>query len=194
MNAMSSSLTSPRPQAVVLHLMGPTGSGKTSVGRRMAELAPTFVAHLSVGQVLRQKYPPEFFAGQDAPVHTEVEALAIYHDFLRDNRHKYDLLVIDGQPRRPSQVRIIAEKPFNMRQIYLMMVTDEEIREKRLLQRDSGNPEALDLALRRLQGDYKSMYLCMVEMARCGLELQFMECGESSIEELANRILDQFGI
>lgn len=160
----------------ILHLLGNTGAGKTTMMDLLYERNTDAVAHISVGRELRKRYSPDYFNGQAAPEKTEVEALELYDLFIYVNKHKpqVKLIVVDGQPRKASQVsRVLSLHP-DCPHHFMLVHADHEVRARRLVGRDGDDPEKMRLAMARLDNDYRNQYECMIELARLKQELQIV--------------------
>ena len=93
---------------------------------------------LLVGKICRQKFTPEFFArckNPAAPDESEefVRKLVINSVNKMD---KYDILIIDGVPRKPSQVRWILETFPDLHNTFLHCFCEEKERVRRIKARD----------------------------------------------------------
>ena len=176
---------------IVLHLLGNAGSGKTTLLDFLMELWPTAVTGISVGRELRKKYPPSYFAGQAAPEHTEREAMEMYTDFITDRRYLgYKLIVIDGQPRKTSQVAPCIDSSADLQHDFLLIHADHVTRSDRLHASRVG--DSLKLATQRLDADYRNQYEVMVELARLGIELSIADSNIVDTPRLAMRIWSRY--
>lgn len=173
----------------ILHLLGNTGAGKTTIMDTLHARNTDAVAHISVGRELRKRYPPNYFDGQAAPQKTEVEALELYDLFIYANKRKpqVKLIVVDGQPRRASQVSAILSLHQDCPKRFLLIHADHDVREERLHGRDRGDPEKVKLAMARLNNDYRNQYECMIELTRFGRELQIY-AGNGSAMDVAREL------
>lgn len=165
-----------RGPATILHLLGNTGVGKTTLMDKLTARNSDACVGISVGRELRKKYPPEYFAGQAAPAHTEVEALQLYKDFVGHYKYNRSLIIVDGQPRKNSQVAPILEAHPECRHVFLLLHATHETRESRLLGRDSSDSEKWKLSSARLDADYRNSYEVMVGLAQHGIELTVADC------------------
>lgn len=93
----------------VVFLMGATSTGKSTFMDFAESVLGNHVALIQVGKEFRKRYPPEHFKGSAAPDHTEKEAIAIFDEMLYASlaRTGVDLILVDGQPRRESQVPVV---------------------------------------------------------------------------------------
>lgn len=178
------SLLLQKPAApTILHVLGNTGSGKTTVMELVCQRNPGVAFGISVGKVLRKRYPPNYFEGQAAPQKTELEAMQIYREFVDCHsapESSARLILVDGQPRKTSQVAACLQPPTQgWRHEFLLFHVGEDVRWQRLTKRDAASEEALALANQRLAGDYKNTYEVMIELARLGLELQIADTSVS---------------
>ena len=184
-------MTFVKRKPVVLHLLGNTGSGKTTLLDFLTSAWPDDITGISVGREFRKKYPPEFFEGQAAPAHTEQEAMSMYTDFVTERRdHGYGLIIVDGQPRKQSQVAACINNASGLQHDFLLVHADHGIRNDRLDSSRSGS--SLELAIRRLDTDYRNQYEVMVELARLGLELNIVDSGKVDTPRIAMRIWDRY--
>lgn len=150
----------------ILHLIGNTCAGKTTLIDRMVALAPDEVGAIQIGQMLRAKYGEDYFKGQAAPDHTQDEANCMYLQGVTDLLQSKKLILVDGQPRTPPQVKMCLDVSDAVTQTrFLLMHASEEAREKRAKAGRSPGPN-LDLALARLQGDYKGSYDVLAELLK----------------------------
>lgn len=166
----------------VLHVMGPTCSGKSTILRKMAEKFPDDVGLVEVGKMMRAKYldpasphfTPDKFKGQAAPRETQEEAWSMYLDGVRSNIDKRFVLV-DGQPRDVPQARGVVEAFLpggdleDNRAAFLQVTADHDVRVNRARADRGDDAEAWRLAEARLIDDYRSGYLVLVELARHGI-------------------------
>jgi adenylate kinase family enzyme len=179
----------------ILHVLGNTGSGKTTVMELVCERNPRRASGISVGKELRKRYPPDYFEGQAAPQKTELEAMQIYREFVdyHTNPESHaQLILVDGQPRNTSQVAACLQVPTpGWRHEFLLFHVGELVRWQRLINRDAASEGALALANQRLTGDYKNTYEVMIEIARLGLKLQILDASETPLR-IARRIEHEY--
>jgi|GEM_PF-4436819 len=180
----------------ILHLLGGNGVGKTTLMNTMKNTYKD-VHGFSTGQILRKRYSPEYFQGQAAPESTEAEALEIYKEQIRDATFlnpETKLIISDGQPRKASQVNIVTGIfPMHQRD-FLLMHLPHEMRKHRLSVRDQHDDAALDLAMERLNGDYRNTYECMIELARLRFHLDIVDLSIMSLGTLMYNLEKQYGL
>ena len=183
------------PRTIVLHLIGPTCAGKSSIIAEAVSLSPDRVRAVEVGKKMREKYPPEHFAGQAAPEHTQAEAWEWYIDGVRQAiRDGVPLVLVDGQPRDIRQARDIATADWRDAVRFLMVHAKEESRRQRAVQTRSG--DSLELALARLSNDYRNAYVVNAEIMRAMAVgflpegcLDFVDTDEHSAVSIARDLL-----
>lgn len=180
-------------------VMGMTNAGKSTLIDAVKTIPD--LGTVEVGRMMRAKYPPEHFAGQDAPKHTATEAWQMMLDGIDAHRYK-KAIFIDGQPRDVEQAtRSVALAKFhNWDSEYLILAAPHEVRLARAISRDgkdlpetirnaliSGGPvdlskvpSALELALKRMTNDYKSNYNVLAELARHGIAPTWIHTDESA--------------
>jgi adenylate kinase family enzyme len=179
---------------IVLHLLGNNGVGKTTIQREMVLRHHPRVAAISVGQVLRNRYPPGYFDGQAAPQKTEAEALKIYQEFVwKAFEDCADLIIIDGQPRKASQVQIVDASEPRLQKDYLLLHASHEDRAHRLSARDV-DPEAVRLSMARLDNDYRNQYEVMIELAKLGKNLDICDTSEMSVAQICDELERRYGL
>ena len=141
----------------LLFMMGPTNVGKGyTISYAVAEYGGYPV---SVGNLLRAKYGPDFFKGQQSPEHTRDEARKMMVEGIKFGIDQgYDMILVDGQPRELTQIDAIFDTYINgpLKNIvdvyFLLLHCDDELRMKRLLNRDK-DPAALELSKKRFAKD-----------------------------------------
>ena len=105
----------------ILHVLGNTGVGKTTVMDLVCQRNPGLAFGISVGRELRKRYPPSYFEGQATPQKTELEAMQIYREFV--NFHSTPessarLILVDGQPRKLKSLHTAdPNNPGNVQQL-----------------------------------------------------------------------------
>ena len=178
----------------ILHLLGCNSVGKTTIMRAFCNFEFENVAAVSVGQLLRAKYPPEYFQGQMAPEHTEQEALQLYCDFVTNSiANGKKLIVIDGQPRSISQIDGVHNFPGNkITHKYVLIHADYKLREARVVKRDEQNQSALDLAQKRLMNDFRSTYEIMIELAKRGIHLDIYDSSNKTIDQMRDDFFNEY--
>jgi len=174
----------------LMFVMGPTNCGK---GHLIQHACKHYGAWgVQVGNLLRKKYGPAYFNGQQAPEHTRVEALNMMMDNIRLAVEKgYSLILVDGQPREPSQVDAIFDNfigPSRDGEVYynvffLLLHCPDSLREQRAKERDT-DPAALELSLKRMTKDIGELQKLFYEIARRGqgsriIPVESTEVGDS---------------
>jgi hypothetical protein len=148
---------------LMVYVIGPTNAGKTTL-LNLCVLDPRIVT-VEVGKMMRAKYPPSHFQGQNNPKHTADEAWQMYLDGVQrgiDNP-ECKLTVCDGQPRDVKQTEdVIADKRFH--KLFVHLWAPDEVRERRAEARDFDSPEALALSKARLVNDIPSNYGVLVRL------------------------------
>ncbi len=180
---------------VILHLLGNTGCGKTTLMDALIARNPSAITGISVGRELRKVYPPEYFQGQAAPTPTEQAALDLYRGFIETSVfHGYRLIIVDGQPRKASQVGVIAfyAYMFTENVAFVLLDTPHATRAARLLQRDSHDPAKMALAEARLNNDYRNQYECMIELAKRRKHLDICDTTCYTVETLVTQFYDTY--
>jgi len=173
--------------ATLLHLLGCTGAGKTTILDALG--TETAVGTVAVGRMFRAKYPPEYFQGQAAPKHTQDEALQMYQEGVQaEIAAGKSLVLIDGQPRDFSQVAAITSMWPTHAVRYLLVHATQEVREARL--RESRSGSNLELALNRLEGDYKGLHEVTTELLLAGKKIEVVDTGSLGFDvgALAKRL------
>lgn len=152
--------------SVILHLMGPTCAGKSTLIQRLLAVDPKNVGAVEVGKMLRAKYGEGYFKGQAAPTHTQAEAWKMYVEGAKDQAAKGKrLILVDGQPRDIQQARDIDglwKAPH--RAEFVLIHADHGARAERARAGRSG--ASLELAIQRLDNDYRNCYVVMAELLK----------------------------
>jgi len=157
----------------LLFMMGPTNVGKSYTINYAVEKYDGY--KISVGQLLRDKYGPDFFKGQQAPEHTRAEALKMMIEGIQAGIDEgRSLILIDGQPREPGQIDAIFENYIEgpMKVLvdvhFCLLHCDDDLRMDRLKKRDK-DPAALELSTKRFNRDLaelqKIFYMILVRGA-----------------------------
>lgn len=174
----------------ILHLMGPTCAGKSTMITKLLSLSNE-VGAVQIGKLMRAKYGEAHFKGQAAPEHTKDEALQMYFDEIQ--KHITDgkkLILIDGQPRDISQAQAMNTAWPQYTVKYFMITADHEVREQRA-RKDRAPGANLDLAIARLNNDYKSNYLVMCELIKLNVPITMVDTSASDfdLDEFCSKIL-----
>lgn len=157
------------PRLNVIHIMGGTCTGKTTLVDTLAK-RPSVHA-IFVGRMLRAKYGPDYFKGQAAPAHTQVEAWAIYWQGLQEAQaSNKSIVLVDGQPRDIGSVdKTLKEARLqNAKPTFVLLHADFNVREDRARKGRQPGPD-LNLALARLYDDYATCYTILTELAQAGI-------------------------
>jgi len=153
--------------ANIVHVMGPTCAGKSTIIGLMASVDTSNVGTVEVGKMLREKYGADYFKGQAAPEHTQAEAWSMYLSGVSAHLAAgKKLILVDGQPRELSQVKEALRPDLWEDHVveFLLIHASHEVRTKRAMEGREG--ASLDLALKRLDNDYKNCYVVMVELLK----------------------------
>lgn len=175
----------------VLHLMGPTCAGKSTILKACVEQRPDVFGVVEVGKMLRAKYGEAYFKGQAAPEHTQDEAWQLYLGGVRDQINQGKRIVlVDGQPRDVRQARAVLQRPHgqDVRCDFLMVHASEEVRERRA--RETRTGDSLELALQRMRNDYRNCYVAWIELLRRGVTPTLIDTGDEAfnLEATVHRI------
>lgn len=186
----------------ILHLMGPTCAGKSTLINDLLVRAPDLVGAVEVGKMLRAKYldpksphyQPDFFKGQAAPLHTQGEAWQMYLDGVKALAAQGKrIILVDGQPRDIQQARDICglwKAPH--RASFLMIHAAQEVRNERAAATRSG--DALSLAIQRMEGDYKNCYVVLAELGLRNEVVRWFDTSEDrNAHALAECLLAEYG-
>lgn len=177
-------------------IMGTTCSGKSTFLNYAEKEHSNLIGTINVGQMLRDKYPPEHFAGSAAPEHTEVEAWKMFSDALKRHLDNSKQLVLaDGQPRSYNQVQwaieLITNVDFPIE--FILFDCRKEIRRTRLVERFANDSESLNLGLERLTNDMILYYTVLAELTHAGVEVEVIKTDgkfETYGPQLLERLLD----
>ena len=172
----------------LIFVIGPTNAGKSTLIEAAKHLGHGTV---EVGKAMRKKHPPEYFAGQAAPDHTEIEAWQCMLDEMEIARMGCDPLTeqgavahlsgravgkqfcfIDGQPRSLKQYHKVRRDFPHYQTTFLHLWAPNTEREIRAMNRDKGDPARLKLSLARLNGDIPVLYDMLFLMAQEQLPIQ----------------------
>lgn len=163
---------------MIIGVCGATNSGKSTFIEALAQKLDAEV--VSVGKILRAKYPPEYFQGQCNPAATAQEALSLMSEAIEKTTRKH--VILDGQPRGLDQAQWLSK----YRDIFIVHIwVPPEEREARARVRDTG--AALELSLSRVKNDATVMFDVM---AYCSLH--FLNCtldGTDTTDEQVNKFL-----
>lgn len=179
--------------STIIHLMGPTCAGKSTLIHRLLSIAPKYVHAVEVGKMLRAKYGEAFFKGQAAPQHTQGEAWQMYVEGVKEGiALKRRVILVDGQPRDIQQARDICglwKAPH--RSEFVLIHADHEVREARAAAGRKG--DSLELAKARLVNDYRNCYVVMTELLKRNEVIRVFDTSElSRVDGLAEQILAEY--
>jgi hypothetical protein len=168
----------------IYFIMGPTNVGKSTF-MDYAKAQPG-CATVEVGRMLRAKYPPEFFAGQAAPKHTQAEAWQMMLDGIAAAEAQGAARVfVDGQPRDMQQ----AERCVRFdNSCFRLLWVPGTLREARAKNRDADDPAKLELSLHRLQTDLLTGYDVVMYVASVA-DFQVIDCTALPLEQVFSRVV-----
>lgn len=177
---------------MLLHLMGPTCAGKSSLIRRLCEIEPERVGAVEVGKMLREKYGEDYFRGQAAPEHTQDEAWSMYVNGVKAQvNYGKSLILIDGQPRDQKQaVDAIGRWSRPMYSSFVMVHADHDTRERRAKTSRVGSSRKL--AMKRMMNDYRNCYTVMVQLLALDVPIRILDTSRQSTEAIAEQILAEY--
>jgi hypothetical protein len=150
----------------LIFLLGATNAGKSTFLRHFLDTHPE-ARSVEVGKTLRAKYldpasphyQPDYFKGSAAPEHTESEAWLLMVRGITDGiAAQASHLVIDGQPRTMRQAWRAATELGSIPRVFLHLWAPPAVRRARAEARDRDNPDALRLALQRMDSDPPVLY------------------------------------
>lgn len=179
--------------SVILHLMGPTCAGKSTLISRLTTIAPDLVGAVEVGKMLRAKYGEDYFKGQAAPEHTQAEAWSMYLDGVKElAARKKRVILVDGQPRDITQARqIVGLWRSPHRAEFVLIHADHEVRAARARAGRSG--ASLTLAVQRLDNDYRNCYVVMTELLMRNEVIRVFDTSNlTNVNALAEHILAEY--
>jgi len=160
----------------IAFIMGPTCSGKSTLLKFAEAYEPKLIGLVEVGKILRAKYPPDYFKGQDAPKHTQEEAWELCEKtvFEHLNANK-KLVLVDGQPRCLDQVHKCVTRFAGLPCSYILLTADLEVRRERAKIKYRDDPGSLDLAMQRATNDMLSNYTVIAELLRLGVTISVVD-------------------
>lgn len=163
--------------------MGPTCAGKSTLLKRLAQLGGDKVGTVEIGKLLRAKYGEAYFQGQAAPAQTAAEALQLYLDTIK--QHIADgkrLVIVDGQPRDLEQAKVMINAWYPQhRSVYMLVHASHEDREARARAGREPGPN-LDLALARLNNDYKNNYTVMTYLIEHDVKIHVVNTSDPNFD------------
>lgn len=148
----------------IVHLMGPSCAGKSTLINELLRIAPGDVAAVEVGKMLRAKHGEAAFAGQAAPAWSQAEAWNLYLEGVNAGiAQRKKIIVVDGQPRDKQQATdIVGRWRRPHLSSFLMLHAEHEERERRC-RADNGNRD-LEKRLQRLTNDYRNCYTVLAHL------------------------------
>lgn len=147
------------PLPILVWTIGPSGAGKSTFLKVAAKYPSTefLPGVVSVGALMRAKYPPEHFQGKGNPAHTANEAWELFlSETARLAAERHNLIFVDGQPRDMTQLALALALPHPM--LFLHLWAGRAIREERIRHRDGSDAARLALDLARLDNDRSDLY------------------------------------
>lgn len=165
----------------LIFVIGATNAGKSTLIEAAKHLGHGTV---EVGKAMRAKHPPEYFNGQAAPEHTEIEAWnclleglgaaqlahTVKHALFSGERPGY--CFIDGQPRSLKQFHKVRRDFPHYQTTFLHLWAPNVEREIRARNRDKYDAAKLALSLARLNGDIPVLYDMLFLIAQEALPIQ----------------------
>lgn len=154
---------------MLLYVIGVTCSGKGYfIESTMREHSELFAA-VQVGKEFRRRYPPDYFQGSGAPAHAEQEAHDIFYEQLDAAKATgKPIILIDGQPRRLSQVQLVRDNPGSV----LWFHSDELVVRERLALRFPDDEASRDLSNKRMVNDRMQLYDTLHALRNMGCDIE----------------------
>jgi len=151
--------------SIIISIMGATCAGKTTFIKHCTDRYPNKFASVRVGEIMRMKYPPEYFKGQNNPKHTAIEAWNLCDEMVASFIEcKMPVILVDGQPRDTEQVdQFLSSWGTTPRMLILFHATKEE-REKRAREQRHGD-DLEKLTIPRITNDMVSYYTVLTRLA-----------------------------
>ena len=172
---------------MIFAILGPTCAGKTTFLEYAKQEKGDKVHLVEVGKEMRERYPADYFQGQDAPQHTQAEAWELCIDGINKGLEdpNVQIILVDGQPRSLDQVdKMIEISKGRIPCVYFAFTADREERERRIGVRfDPNNPEhtkSIELAKARIVNDMITGYEMLVELLSRGQTVQVVKTNSSS--------------
>lgn len=178
----------------VLHFMGPTCAGKSTIINALLAKAPELVYAVQIGKALRAKYGEGYFQGQAAPEKTRQEAIDMYRELIADAIEQgYEVIVIDGQPRDLEQAQEMIASHKTHRSDFWLIHASHDVREQRARAGRAPGPD-LELAVARLTNDYKNNYIVMTELISAGVQIDVIDTGteEFNVDRFTDLLLNEY--
>lgn len=179
--------------STILHLMGPSCAGKSTLINRLLSIAPDRVCAVEVGKMLRTKYGEAYFKGQAAPANTQAEAWEMYLEGVQAGiAQKMPIILVDGQPRDVQQARdIIGRWRTPHRASFLLLHAEHEERERRC-RADNGDRD-LNARLQRLTNDYRNCYVVMAHLLMANEVIRVIDTTKMvDADALAEQVLAEY--
>lgn len=156
-------MKNPDSKILVVHLMGITNSGKSTLIEAAKAQDYYNIGFVEVGKEMRKRYSPETFKGKGAMDSTEEEVLQIFHEQMQAAKDAgANLILVDGQPRMPSQIPIMMNSP---RRKYILLKESDEVILERIKNRDS-DPAAVELSMQRFKNDKVQIFDVLTDLIR----------------------------
>lgn len=161
--------------STILHLMGPSCAGKSTLINELLRIAPEDVAAVEVGKMLRAKHGEAAFAGQAAPSWSQAEAWNLYLEGVSAGiAQKRKIILVDGQPRDKQQaVDIVGRWRSPHRSCFLMLWAEHAERERRC-RADNGDRD-LEKRLQRLTNDYRNCCTVLAQLGLCNEVVRWID-------------------
>lgn len=146
---------------VLVFTIGATNVGKSTLLNYAKSISSSEgtcpYGFVEVGKMMRAKYPPDFFSGSGAPVHTQKEAWKMFLDGVAVERDAgKEIIFIDGQPRNMEQYKWACALSYSF--CFAHLFASYEVRKNRAMDRDCDDPKKLELSLKRLDSDIAPLY------------------------------------
>lgn len=179
--------------ATIVHLMGPSCAGKTSLIRRCVNIGDGRVGAVEVGRLLREKHGEKAFKGQAAPSWTQDEAWQLYVEGVAECVKRKDrIIIVDGQPRDKDQaINIIGRWRHPHRSEFVLLHADHEAREARC-RADTTSGRSLEDRLARLSNDYRNCYTVLAHLLLRDQSIRVFDSTEHTINCLAEQIVAEY--
>lgn len=162
---------------ILVCITGATNSGKSSLVSYLGKRHD--VGLIEIGKILRKKYPPSYFKGQQQPKHTEAEVLQLLADLIDKHvNNGVRFIVVDGQPRSLDQLGVFERA--KLPKLYIHLFSPEKVRIDRIKKRDGNNAEALALSMTRLNGDIPSVYEILLRTLMSGGAVRIYDTSSSA--------------
>lgn len=150
--------------SIIAFIMGPTCAGKSSFIEYATRNFPDIFGAVEVGKILRQRYSPEYFKGQNNPKHTAQEAWELCESLVEaEINDGTPVILVDGQPRDVPQVDLVMTSWGDTHREFIIVDAPLAERERRARTSRIG-PDLETLAIPRLTRDMQSYYTVLVRM------------------------------